>query len=114
MDEENRTEELERNDEDTREEAEEVVSGEMDSEEAHRYGEFRELMDELRSMREEMSEGFKAIREGMGVFVESGAVVSEGADTVTETEELDEIKTDAAGNILEYIYDVDDDLDLSM
>lgn len=109
MDEEVR--ELERRDADTPEEAEEAASGQMDSEEAHRYGEFRELramleqvLDELRGLREDMPRRGELAAEA----IESGAVVSELGDGLPDAVELD---TD--GNVEELVYDIDAlDLDL--
>lgn len=79
-DQEERQEEQQNTDSLTDSEEREVESGRMDAEEAHRYGEFEELRSMLRNVEEKMDsilDGMKAIREGMGVFVENGAVIAD-------------------------------------
>lgn len=104
----------------TSEEAQDVKSGEMDAEEAHRYEEFRELRDILEKVRDEIRTGFESmkndidtIRTGMGVFVDGGAVVNDTAvndlDNVLEVAAAIDVDGDGEDDVI-----VDfDDLDLS-
>lgn len=104
----------------TSQEAQDVKSGEMDAEEAHRYEEFRDLREILENVRDEIQTGFEsikndvdAIRSGMGVFVDGGAVVNDTAvndlDNVLETAAAIDVDGDGDDDVI-----VDfDDLDLS-
>lgn len=97
----------------TRDEAAEVDSGAMDTEEVHRSGEFEELrglLEDVRGAIGEVRDMVSSLKDGMGMFVENGATVKEGegADVVPDAVELD---TD--GNIEELVYNLDD-LDLDM
>lgn len=104
----------------TSQETQDVQSGEMDAEEAHRYEEFRDLRDILESVRDEIRAGFEsmkndidAIRSGMGVFVDGGAVVNDTAvnDLNNVLESAAAIDVDGDGDD-DVIVDFDD-LDLS-
>lgn len=104
----------------TSKETQDVQSGEMDAEEAHRYEEFRDLRDILENVRDEIRAGFEAmkndidgIRAGMGVFVDGGAVVNDTAvndlNNVLETAAAIDVDGDGDDDVI-----VDfDDLDLS-
>lgn len=104
----------------TSQETQDVKSGEMDAEEAHRYEEFRDLRDILENVRDEVRNGFEsmkndidAIRSGMGVFVDGGAVVNDTAvndlNNVLETAAAIDVDGDGDDDVI-----VDfDDLDLS-
>lgn len=104
----------------TSQETQDVKSGEMDAEEAHRYEEFRDLRDILENVRDEVRNGFEsmkndidAIRSGMGVFVDGGAVVNDTAvnDLNNVLEAAAAIDVDGDGDD-DVIVDFDD-LDLS-
>lgn len=104
----------------TSQETQDVQSGEMDAEEAHRYEEFRDLHDILENVRDEIRAGFESmkndidgIRAGMGVFVDGGAVVNDTAvndlNNVLETAAAIDVDGDGDDDVI-----VDfDDLDLS-
>lgn len=104
----------------TSQETQDVKSGEMDAEEAHRYEEFRDLRDILENVHDEIRAGFESmkndidgIRAGMGVFVDGGAVVNDTAvndlNNVLETAAAIDVDGDGDDDVI-----VDfDDLDLS-
>lgn len=102
----------------TSEEVQDVKSSEMDAEEAHRYEEFRDLRDILENVREEIRNGFEAmkndidgIRAGMGVFVDGGAVVNDTAvndlDTVLETAAAIDVDGDGDDDVIVDFNDLD-------
>lgn len=105
-------EELERRDEDTPAEAEEVEEGAMDSEEAHRFEEFEELREILLSMRESIeamrSEMAQERQNAAAVAVENGEVVDEGEPAPAfDPDEYEEEDIDFAPN-------KGDEIDLSL
>ncbi len=107
-------EEERRDDSLTDQEARDVESGRMDAEESHRYEEFRDLHDILEGVRKTVDEVrtmVSGIKEGMGTFVENGAVVRDEEEVPYKTP--DAVEYDTEGNIEEYVYNLDD-LDLSM
>lgn len=98
----------------TNDEARDVESGRMDTEEAHRYEEFRDLrnmLEEIRGSVRDMRSVVDGIRDSIGVFVDNGAVVRDGDEA--ELGKPDAVEFDTEGNIEEYVYDLDD-MDLTL
>lgn len=93
-DEEKKDEEIERDereDSDTSNEAEEVVDDKMDSEEAHRYGEFEELnskLDEVLKRVDTMKDYVDSkLRDFASVAVDNGSVIRDIDDVENTIEE---------------------------